>query len=297
MQLIFSQDQYVLSASDLVRCILRTDLVPVPSSVEFIMQDNEQTAKQARVGNTFTIGDFGIEYTIIKVIPMKTQIVKDNRTFGGFSCTAVPKGCERLIEAVSNAVIMQNTSFNAVYRACGAKVAFNDDIPLGQFVCLKGSIPTMRIAVYLQQEAGVIAVRDGKLGAFKINSLLKQQAKAQLDPSAVAWIDSEKLEAMQKSNFLSVDTDGSTVIGNDGIKNGQAVIQKAGLDSRQLKNLNTVLVTRGILMRAISPELNAGDLVKVGDKPYLILTAAHLIDTGSLGGATATASKFWLASL
>ena len=50
-------------------------------------------------------------------------------------------------------------------------------------------------------------------------------------------------------------------------------------------------------MRTYNPDFMAGDVVKIKDKKYVILTTAHRFDTGVLGGPTVSASKFWLAEV
>ena len=69
------------------------------------------------------------------------------------------------------------------------------------------------------------------------------------------------------------------------------------MDSRRLKNLRTVLIRKGSVMRQLSPNIVAGDVVNVDQVPFIILTAAHLFQPstqGSIGGMT---SRFWLAQV
>ena len=171
-----------------------------------------------------------------------------------------------------------------------------EDIPLPEFICLKGRLPTERLALYLQQEAAVICFKNLKISALKLDAIFKQDTVLKLDPSEIQWIDSKVLEKHQKSSYVAVETDGST-IGDDTTTQGQSVIQKAGLDARQLKNLEKVLIPRGIVHRPINFELNAGDLVEIDKKNYVILTAAHHVETGAIGGNVGSETKLWLASL
>ncbi|MFC4953078.1 hypothetical protein [Acinetobacter puyangensis] len=289
-------ENLTISASDLLNATLRTDLVPVPVSLEFTVQDTEQLSAALVLDAQLSIGDFGVMLNIIKVAPLKTQLVKNGRRIGGIACVAIPVGCNRLIQAANNAVILEQTSFNSAYRACGAKIGLGSDLPLPEFICLKGSLPTQRIALYMQQEAAVIGYQNKKICALKIDALFKQEAKQKIDPSAVTWIHSDRLANIEKASYVSVDDDGSTVLGED-TTSDQKIIQRARLSSRQLKNLNKVLIQRGTIMRPLMTDLNAGDLINIDSKNYVIVTAAHLINTGSLGGASAMASKFWIASL
>lgn len=121
----------------------------------------------------------------------------------------------------------------------------------------------------------MICFKETKICILKLDALFKQEAVLKLDPSEIQWFNSDQIEKFQKSSYVSVDQDGSTVIGDDTTTKGQSVVQKAGLDARQLKNLEKVLIPRGVVHRSLSLEVNAGDIVEVEHKKYVILTAAH----------------------
>lgn len=57
------------------------------------------------------------------------------------------------------------------------------------------------------------------------------------------------------------------------------------------------MVTKGTFMRAMSPNIGAGDFIEINQRKYFILTAAHRFDTVALGGSTVSASKFWFAEV
>ena len=112
------------------------------------------------------------------------------------------------------------------------------------------------------------------------------------------WFKSEEIEKHQKSSYVYVDQDGSTYIGDDTTTKGQSIIQKrGGLDARQLKNLEKVLIPRGVIHHSLSLELKACDVVEIDKKSYVILTAAHQEETGAIGGNVGSMTKIWLASL
>lgn len=297
MRITLAATNNVIDASNLISATLRFDLVPVPVTLEFTVQSTPELEKGLKEGAELFVGDVVTTLTLIKVQPPKTQLIKEGRRVGGIACVAILSGCKRLIEASSKAVILKQTSLNSVLRACGANTSLGDDLPLPTFVCLKGSTPSIRFALYLQQEAAVIAYRKDKVSGFKIDDLLNQEPIEKLDPSAVTWINSAALEKQKKSSYVSIDVDGTTPIGDDTTVNGRSVIQRTGLDARQLKNMEKVLIHRGTVLRPLEMKWRAGDVFSVMDKKYLILTVAHHVETGALGGASATASKIWLASL
>ena len=87
------------------------------------------------------------------------------------------------------------------------------------------------------------------------------------------------------------------MIGDDTTTAGQAIIQRPGLDARQLKNMGKVLIPRGTIQRPLNMELMAGSIVEISQTKYVILTAAHQVETGAVGGNVGSTTKLWLASL
>lgn len=284
-----------ISASELLSCTQRFDLTPMPTHVEFTVKATDEWENQLKVGREILVGDVLAPYELVYVDPIKSQRIKEGRRIGSIPCIAALAGCKRLIEASTKPVIETQTSFNSAIRACGAKTSLGDDLPLPKFICLKGTMPSNRLAMYLQQEAAVMCFRNNRMAAVKIDTLMNQKPILKLDPSAVQWIESKTLENMHKSSYVSIATNGATVLGEDTTP-GQQVIQRGGLDARQLKNLEKVLMLRGVMIRSFNPTWRAGDIVEINRKKYVFLTVAHHFATGALDGASAK-TKVWLASL
>lgn len=298
MQIVIAATNKLISASELMLATLRTDLVPVPLSFEFSVKATPELEAQLKVGAEILVGNISQPLEIVLVQPIKSQTIKDDRRIGAISCIAVLSGCKKLLTHAERAAILEQTSFNSAIRACGTRnIRFGDDLPLPEFICLKGSLPTARLALYLQQEAAVICFRNNKLCVLKLDAIFKQEPVMKLDSSEVHWLSSDQRENLQKSSYVSVEQDGSTVIGDDTTTAGQAVVQRAGLDARQLKNLEKVLLPRGTIQRPLNMELMAGLLVEISQIKYVILTAAHHVETGAVGGSVGSTTKLWLASL
>ena len=279
----------------LLSATLRTDLVPVPLSLEFVTQSAPELEKALVKGAELRIGEEMLPVTIIKVQTMRTQIVRDNAALGAIAVVAILSGCVPLIEPARRAVIQSDTSIAAAYRSCGAKVAFSADIPIPKFVCLVGHTPTVEIARGLQEEAAVVMLKKGKVQAIRLADLMSGSTSWQFDPSAMQWIDSPAAEQRLAVSVVSLDDDGVTVNGDP--KEGRPVIYLGGLDTRRAKNLERVLMTRAVMIRPLDYRMQAGDMVQAGDRKMVILTAAHRFDTGAMGGATAMVSKLWLAEV
>lgn len=298
MQIVITASNKLISASESMLATLRTDLVPVPLSFEFSVKATPELEAQLKVGAEILVGNISQPLEIVLVQPIKSQTIKDDRRIGAISCIAVLSGCKKLLTHAERAAILEHASFNSAIRACGTRnIRLGDDLPLPEFICLKGSLPTARLALYLQQEAAVICFRNNKLCVLKLDAIFKQEPVMKLDSSEVHWLNSDQREKLQKSSYVSVEQDGSTVIGDDTTTAGQAVVQRAGLDARQLKNMEKVLITRGTIQRPLNMELMAGLLVEISQTKYVILTAAHHVETGAVGGSVGSTTKLWLASL
>lgn len=294
MRIVIAATGQMIVGSDLLSATLRLDCVPVPATLELTTQSTPELDAALVVGVELLVGNPSISITLVKAQPIKSQMVKDGRRIGGIACVGVLSGCQRLIEPVSKAIILSDTSVLGAMRACGMRMASSDDIALSKFVCLKGQIPTVEIAKRLQQEAAVIRLKNGKLAAVKIDALLKSESVTKYDPSAVAWIENPAVQNLNTASFVSVAADGSAVGGG---ASNRPLSYMPQMDSRQLRNMEKVLIHKGSIMRPLSLEVVAGDALRVGDRVLVALTVAHRVDTGALGGNSVAATKIWLSSL
>lgn len=292
MQILFKDGSFI-DYGLLLSATLRTDLVPVPVTLEFSVKANATLKQKIVVGAEVFITDKQIPIKIVDVRSLGNQTVKDGERVEGIAAIGVLSGCELLIERTNKAVIQYETSFSAAMRACGCKSAFGKDLPLPKFVLFRGHLPTDEIAIRAQEEAAVICYRDGKLNALRIDQILSQEPIISLDPSAVVFKDSPLLEKKQTPSFITIAKDGFTVEGELNERKPSAF--RALADSRITKNLEKVLLTRATILRPLDLSLLAGTTVQVGDRKMAILTSAHRVDTGALGGASVMASKLWLA--
>lgn len=295
MRVVIEKTGQIIGFDKLANNTLRTDLIPVPVSLELVVKADKELQAQLVEGAVLQVGDDQIRLTIIKVLHANTQTIIDDSRFKAIAIIAVLAGCESLIDPLSKAVILSDASFASAYRACGCKLKFNKDIPISGFASAYGSIPTTEIATCLQEESAVIQFDGKKLNALRLQELFTKDPVMTLDDSAVSWITNTKVEQKQNPNYISVGEDGKAV---EGVKKSNAPAKYyANADARQLKNLTRVLVTRGTATRTIDLSVYAGDIVLVKDKKYVVLTAAHTFSTGALGGGSVAASRFWLASL
>ncbi len=290
-------DGSVISGGDLISAIYRTDLVPVPVSLELVVKATDQLRPLLKIGDKIIAAD-ATSLTIVKSQHINMQLAKAGKRVGGLMIIAVLSGCEPLLSVAIRATSLNNTSFNEVYRALGAKIRLKGDIKLNQFICLKGQLPTKRIAIALQKEASVTAYQGGNMSVVRINDLFKGQA-AMYDKSALQWIDNPHILTHGNTNYLSIDDNGSDIVGTP-FENKQIGYYPRA-DARELQNLRRILVTRAKMVRQLDDQIMAGNLIGVNDgtktENLVVLTAAHRYDTGALGGRPIMATQAWLAQL
>lgn len=294
--IIYLQNNQQIAGNDLLAAILRVDLVPIPVTLELTLNASDMLKEQVVVGNKLLTAN-GIELQIVKVETMTSQVVKDGKRIGAMAVIAVLAGCEALINTTKKAVSHDGASFSEIYRSLGAKVKFGNDIKVNSFVCLKGQIPTKRIALALQKEACVLVydIPTKTLNVRRIQELLESKTASVYDPSAVQWIANNQAIARQNTHYLSLDDNGSDVLGQ--VSDNKSIDYMPRCDNRELHNLKRILVTCGVIIRALDDKLVAGNVISVSGKNLVILTSAIRIDTGSMGGQSVMASKAWLAKM
>ncbi|WP_151765797.1 hypothetical protein [Acinetobacter colistiniresistens] len=294
MRIVLESSGYVIPHNVLLFALWRYDLVPVPLTLEFKIQVNEETAS-LKEKDKILIGDDEIPLTIIKKLDRDPDLVQDGKFIKIASFIAFLSGCENLIEPSNKAALLSNTNFAEAYRACGVKVPFSSDIPLLNFHAFYGKTPSFEVSKRCCEEAAVILFKDKKLHAKRLSDLKKQSPILEINGRQVEWENNPYMVQNTVKNYISVGEDGSTI--EESLKGAQKVSFYPGMDSRRLKNLRTVLIRKGCVMRQLSPTIVAGDVVNVDQVPFIILTAAHLYKTsqqGSIGGMT---SRFWLAQV
>lgn len=280
----------------LVSAILRTDCVPVPITLEFQVRLNDELEQELLEGKVIHVTDDHIPLKIIQSNVNKTAIIKDDKQVSIGAYIAILEGCEQLITPAKRAIYLENTSIGAALKACGVKTPISNDIPYTKFFVPLGEIPSYVIARALIEEAAVMFIdENGKIAIRRLSNIMQPTAKLKVSSSSVNWVSNQTSVLHHVPTYTTVNKDGSTIEGE--IKPGTSAKYIPNLDPRRLKNISTALVTKGIIQRAYSPDILAGDVMDVSDENYVVLTSAHRFDTGSFGGATVSASKFWIAQV
>ena len=282
-----------LSPSDLITARYRTDLVPVPVSLELVTKRTTELTEALALGQLIQVGEQSLK--IIKSSQIKSDTIQDDQLLGGIAVTAIPDGLHNLIYPASRAIILRQTGFAQAYRASGAGMRILRDIPLPDFVCLRGQIPTTEIARRLQQECAVMAPEASGLEVVRLDDLMKAEPVAALDAAAVQWQDNPHATTRQIPQIATLAPDGSLV--TMGQPDQPTVIYQPRLDGRRNRNMQRVLCTRATISRPMDKRFQAGRIVQVGDRRLVILTTLDVVTTGAMGGGSAAMTQCWLAMI
>lgn len=287
------EDGSSIGGGNLINAIYRTDLVPVPVTLELVVKAEDRLHELLLVDKTLTTPK-GVSLTIVKSQIINEQSIKAGKRIAALHVIAVLSGCEVLLGVTKKAVSLTNTSFNEVYRALGAKVRIKRDIKLASFVCLKGQMPTVAIAKALQKESTVICHSEQGLSVIRLNELMIGEATL-FDKSAVQWINHPNAIRHGNINYLSIDDNGSDILGT--ARSERSIEYYPRADTRELQNLRRILITKATITRQLDDRLGAGKLVVVDNKTLVVLTGAHRFESGALGGPAVMATKAWLAQV
>ena len=295
MRVMLSNGQ-MIGLDRFISGVNRFDCVPVPATLEFQVLLDDEMDKLLQENSTISIGDHYLELTIVKRAVKNTGVIKDDRLLTVGAYIAVLKGCESLIVPAKSAIFAEDTSIGACLRAGGSRLKVREDVPLVKYFCALGATPTYEIARMCGQEACVIHCdAEGKIIVKRLSQIMNAEHTLELEKSSIQWIENQAQINHSIPTYQTINADGSTVEGS--LKSGVKTSFYPNLDARRVKNLSTVLVTRGTAIRSYSPSLIAGDVILCAGKKYVIVTVAHRFDTGILGAPSVSATKIWLAEV
>lgn len=274
------------------RWVLRSDLAPVPRTVELTVQSKEGMAERLRVGASIWTGRELLEYEIVNAKQTKIGgIVQDKDQVGAIVVTALLKQCVGITYLRVRAVVLEATTLGEIYRACGATAAIADDFQIDRFSCLKGQVPSFWVAQALQEESSALVFRDNRLSVARLRDLLKQEPVDRIGQSdSTDTSESEFVERHSIPSFFSVGDDGAVVMGDMDVARGVRFLPRT--PERVLRNATKVLVTRRIIDSDLAQQIGAGDVLDINGTRMVVVTAAH--EMRAEDGRTATSSRFWM---
>lgn len=291
MLIQFSNDT-LLPTGFLLSAVLRTDLVPVPVSLELEVRHDDELAKQLAEGQKIFVTGKAIELQIIKSQIKQSPQIPDR---GMIQVTAVLSSCVAIGYRRQKAVILKSNSLGAIYKACGAKVSIKNDFTVPLFVSFLGQVPSEMIAKVLQEEAAVVRLSGKQLDCVRLADLMKQAPKLSLPQGVGEQIESGFLERHLVPSFYSTGDNRAVVKGNT--KKVRAMQYTPRHSERAANNMTSALITKQVLNLSYNDDYQAGDLFNIGNTPMAIITAAHVYETENEGEGGNQYTRLWLGEL
>lgn len=293
MNIYLSEGQRDQIPGDMIlRCVLRSDLAPVPRTLEMTVQLRNGIEEKLTEGKHLWGGYELLKYRIVKSVRERPAgVVQGKSEIVALTVTALLDSCAEISFRRARAVVAENQSLGALYRMCGAKIAIAGDFPVRRFVCFAGQVPSFHIATALQDESAALVLRDKQVSVVRLHELFKQQPKdvvGQVD--ATDAVTSEYLQRHEIPAFFSLDDAGGFVMGD--MSRPRAIRFQPRTPELPLRNLSRVPVTENIMHSQMSQQIAAGDLLDVTGNKLVVITAAHQFLQRE--GITETTTKLWL---
>lgn len=281
-----------LGADVVTRVVLRTDMTPIPATVEIEVRRGIHSERILAEGQKVLVGGMPSEFVIVK-----SQQVAGNappqgdQPTSGMKVIGMLASCEAIARRLQRSVIRENAPLGEIYRACGAQVRIGSDFNVPRFACYVGMTPSFEVAKILQEEAGAIVYDNGAITYRRLGELVAQKASLTVPEEATEVLASEFLERHAVPFAFSTDQTGVIVSGRKEASRGVHYQPRA--DQRIVNNLGQVLLQRRKMKTALTPGLFAGARIDVGGHRMVAITVAHVVD--SMGGDQYT--QVWLGEL
>lgn len=264
----------------LIRAELRTDMTPVPVTVELTMRKSAEVGAALVQGKSLrVVADQAIEFTLSKVWEDEPSgRVQGDRPDVRVRAIGLLASCAAIAEPAPRAVIREGATLGEIYRACGAKTRIESDFPVGVFSCFVGMEPSFQVAKALMEEGGGLVYSAGKVAFKRLADLRRAEAKFRLPAAAIQKVSSEFLQKSAVPFAVSTDDGGAIVTSR--ASSGRAFVYRPRADQRIVNNMGTVLIQRGRSDGPLVLGNNAGDRVDVGGTHMVVITAAHVFEPG-----------------
>lgn len=275
--------------------VLRSDLTPIPRTVEMTVKVTGDLQEKLKVGAFFWTGRENLKYEIVKVDRADPAgVVQGKEQLQAMTITGFLASCAQIGYRRATAVIAVDKTLGEIYRSCGASARIGDDFSVARFSCLKGQVPSFALAVSLQEQSAALVLRDKEISVKRLTDLFSQtpiDAVGQADTSAM--IASEFLERHEVPMYFSTNGQGSSVMGAD--QDARTAVYWPRTDELTLRNMSRVLVLRKIVPAALCQEVVAGDLMTIDGEKLVVMTAAHRMTQRD--GTTDSKSRIWLGAM
>jgi hypothetical protein len=273
---------------------LRSDLVPVPMSLEADLLSDDETNQMLQQGKVITTGS-GDVFEIIKREKVSLASVQDERLRSGVRITAMLQKCLPVAFVRKRAIIKEDSTLSGIYRAAGAAISGIDaDFPVPRFCCLVGQTPSFAIQQVLHEEGGTVRWRQGKLQFRRLVDLFRQDPVFTLPDFNSIDTQSGFLERHSVPSCFSTASNGTITLGDT--SKARVMRYSPFKSTLRLNNMSKALVRRQPFKLAYNQMLNAGDLVSIaGQADMVVITAVHTVE--NVGRSENQYTRVFLGSL
>lgn len=285
-----------LRADLLARAVLRSDLSPIPVTLEVEVRDAPETAG-LQEGSIIRAGRDRFEFELIK----RGGYVEDGHTQAGRNIgtrtyIGVLARCAAIARPLTRAVIQYGKTLGSAYRACGASAAVIKDIQIPEFVCMRGLTPSFEFARILGEHAATLVVQpSADVAIERIEDLMQREPVVRMREDSSEHVRSGLLEQHLLPFAFTTDRDGAFIVGTN--RAGSGVMYRPGATANILNAVLSAPIVRRRVPSSFAPHINAGDCVQIGPQRYFVVTAAHAMETSATGGDAAQTSTLWCAQV
>lgn len=294
--LIHPQGGPALRGDLIRRVVLRSDLAPVPATVEVEVRLAAESERALRQDALIEVGAERLPMRL--VLAERVQgggVVQGSREVAYIRATGLLDACAPVAQRLQRAIVREGASLGEIYRACGARVVIESDFTVPVWACYAGMTPSFEVSKALQEEAGALLHQGGRVQFRRLRELVAQKPQQFLEGPQTALIESQFLERHAVPFAVSTGPDGGFVMGRR--EAGRWVHYRPRADERILRGLSTALVARRTFRNVLATNINAGARIDVDGVPMVVITAAHVFEAMESGTPPEQYSKFWLGEL
>lgn len=278
-----------------LRWVLRSDLAPVPRTLEFTVKLIDGVEDRLVEGASVWSGRENLRYEIVhtdKAPPIGQVQGKSQQQ--SMNVTALLYNCANVAKPRQTAIVQEGQTFGAAYRASGAYATIANDFTVPRFTCFRGFEPSIHLVQILQEEGAALVLRKGQISATRLVDLMAQSPIDDIGQvDSTAKITSEFHQFQQVPSYFSTNDKADIV--NGPMSQGRRMNFQPGLDLRQLRNASSVLVRTKTIDSMICQQIVAGDVLRVAGENVVVLTAAHCMENNE--GAVEDRSRLWVGKL
>ena len=258
----------------IISAVLRRSLSPIPVTFEGIIRVDDELASKLSEGKTIEVGND--KFYIVKAQTINSKSSQGPHEEKAVQITALLDNVHQTSFVQKKAILKEKITLQEIYRATGATLSgIENDTQIKKFYSYAGNCPTSAIAAMLQEEAGAVYWKNGKMKFSRVGDFFKQKPVINIPDSALTSLDTGFLEHHKIPTYYSTDENGGFIFGNTDKTRSKVFVPNK--DLRQLQNMSKVIIQRKTAKLSFNLRLCAGDLIGVqGGNDLVVITAAHV---------------------